>query len=1068
LGGTALGILTINLTIINEAQALCQSTLNIAGQEVVVCDDSPIGGNTFSALSTNASNDIVFEDTFYFNGSFILNGGDGSADRLVFDPTASVSNTTINLLGGNDVVLIQSDATNSASLNNGTVINTGEGHDQLTNSGFALDVHMGTGDDQLHNTGSLVNIFMDGGNDSVTNEEVISGNVDLGDGDDLIINQRNIVGSIIAGSGNDRIILRANGIDDPVVQGAVDLTMLDIDGGTGIDSLTLDGSSDALLRDLNGIGNVEHLIMDGSGVWTVEQNGVDVSANAGMPGSAGTFINGVQINSGTMLFRIHNSPGHTSLLNSNVQNFGTVAGDVAFGNAGFTFSNLTDNTRTGTVTANMAFGSGDDTFVNNGIIRPSVGLNTSDGLSVGEGIHLGGGDDIFENNGFINGGVSLDGGADRFILTNTNLFDQGNGLILGGADIDTLVLSGSGGSLFEVNQPTSNIREFESLEIDTTGVWDFNSTQVFSNDITVTNGTLLIDATIGAANLIVNGGVAQVGGVDSNGNSVSGNLTVTGTTTVNGGLLTVHDVGILVTPNLNIETGGVLGGTGTIGTANDEVDVVVNGTVSPNTVGTVGVLTINGDLTIGSTGVLHLDVDPGAGTNDMIMVAGDIDIDQGATVVFDPGSQTVADGAVIILADYTGNTTGTFTTVNSPFVSHSIDYDTNNQIRLTVNSNGGRLGPKGYGSNLNGNENQIATGTLIGAVQTLTGNVMPGGNINQLVGSSGTGLDQGHSELYGASIYSIQKQGNSFTQAMIDRNYDREHCGTLRGFGQESCRPMNSIAPDSDLWMEVIARSEDTDSKLALKSEISSWSVFGGYDSRIAETTFGFSGGVSFSTLEDTLGDSDSASIHIGGFFSQPLTWFNLDGMGSYSFGTFDATRKVSTGVFSGNGTVENNVSHLSGTLMLTQEYQNGGGLEIQPEIGISYDRLTMDGFNEGGNLGNLALTVGDFEWTDVSLRAGLHVRQAYKSVNATIIPEFRVMYKESILEDNYELNTRFTSFATSGVCIITETPKSTWSVGAGVNYENGAGMVLFGDVDYNFSDISDELAAQIGLRIRF
>ncbi|MDA9009085.1 autotransporter domain-containing protein, partial [Alphaproteobacteria bacterium] len=833
--------------------------------------------------------------------------------------------------------------------------------------------------------------------------------------------------------------------------GAGGFNQFAIDGGAGLDTLVLDGTISGLISDINTVGNVESLVKTGTGTWTIQQNPGTQAA-----GSA-SFTNGVTIQEGTLDFREFDNGlvQHVIVVESDITNYGIVAGDLALGNAGYTFSNLVNGGNSGVVTANIAFGTGDDTLINNGAIRPNAGINLSDGLSAGEGIHLGDGDDTFINSGYVQGGVTLNGGADRFVMNSDTLFDTGTGLILGGADIDTIVLGGSGGTLIQINNASSAIREFESLEVDSTGTWDFSSNLTLSNDITVTKGILLVNTAVAAANATVTGGILQV----------NGELDIDRTLTVNGGLLTIDQGGLLLVPDLLVGPNGVVGGNGTIGSSSNEVDLILNGTLSPATVGTIGNLEINGDLTVGATGVLHIDVDPAAGTADNLVVNGDVDLLTGSTLYVDPGTQTIAAGSSFKAIDYTGTLNGTFTTTNPALLTYDVVYDTaNTQVLVTVNLNANAAG----GGGLTGTENQKSAQNLIAAVLVAEGG-LPGGNFNAIaVLPAGAAFDQTHSELYGAPVFAIQQQGNSFMQAMKARVDDREHCSTLRGFGQESCRPTNSIAPDNDAWINVAYLTNELDTSLALNSEIDGFGIYGGIDSRQSGTTFGLAGGVSMSTLTDSLGEADTVGLHLGGYFSQPLVYFNLDGAASYNFGAFDATRKVSVTGFSGNGTVENDVGHLSGNLRITQEYQNGHGLEFQPEFGITYDRLAMDGFNEGGTLGNAALTVGDFEWSDVSLYAGMHVRKAIKSGGSIVIPEFRVGYKESLTDENYELSTKFTAFTPAAVTIYSETPKSTWTVGGGVNYEDELGMVVFGDVDYNFSEVHNELVAQGGLRLRF
>jgi len=193
----------------------------------------------------------------------------------------------------------------------------------------------------------------------------------------------------------------------------------------------------------------------------------------------------VTVHEGTLNFRRFDNGVDQQILviQSDITNYGSITGDVALSDNGHTFSNRVGSGSTGTVSANVSFGSGDDTFINAGIIRPSPTTELSDGLSAGEGIHLNDGDDTFVNTGFVQGGVSLDGGADRFLMETTDLFGMGTGLVLGGADIDTIVLGGNGGTLMEINTASSSIREFESLEIDSTGRWNFSSNLDFDNDI---------------------------------------------------------------------------------------------------------------------------------------------------------------------------------------------------------------------------------------------------------------------------------------------------------------------------------------------------------------------------------------------------------------------------------------------------------------------------------------------------------------------------------------------------------------------------------------------------------
>ena len=122
------------------------------------------------------------------------------------------------------------------------------------------------------------------------------------------------------------------------------------------------------------------------------------------------------------------------------------------------------------------------------------------------------------------------------------------------------------------------------------------------------------------------GAIAGAGTVEKRGAGrllFAADQTYTGLTTITGGRL---DVGAQLMSAVRVASGGVLGGTGSIGG-----DADVEGTVSPGTAATtIGTLAVGGDVDFGDGSVLEIDVNETGG--DRLTVSGTATITDGAVV----------------------------------------------------------------------------------------------------------------------------------------------------------------------------------------------------------------------------------------------------------------------------------------------------------------------------------------------------------------------------------------------------------------------------------------------------
>jgi autotransporter-associated beta strand protein len=168
--------------------------------------------------------------------------------------------------------------------------------------------------------------------------------------------------------------------------------------------------------------------------------------------------------------------------------------------------------------------------------------------------------------------------------------------------------------------------------------------------------------------------------VGSNTQTFSGANTYSGTTTINGGTLRVNGTHamdqtlLLPVGDYTVNTAGTLGGTGTIGSAADPVDIINNGgKIAPGD--GIGTLTVNGNVTFGTNA--QFDIDVLGSMADQLAVVGNLNLSALGNVLNVSGSGS---GSWVI-ATYTGSLMGTFETIPSGL---SINYGTGSNSQITI------------------------------------------------------------------------------------------------------------------------------------------------------------------------------------------------------------------------------------------------------------------------------------------------------------------------------------------------------------------------------------------------
>jgi autotransporter-associated beta strand protein len=220
---------------------------------------------------------------------------------------------------------------------------------------------------------------------------------------------------------------------------------------------------------------------------------------------------------------------------------------------------------------------------------------------------------------------------------------------------------------------------------------------VFLGSKTLTLGNLNSNDTI--SGVIADGGTGGGGGGElvkiGTGNLTLANVeTYTGATMLGGGTLTVNG-SIASSSGVAVNSGGTLAGIGTVAATT----VKAGGTLAPGN-GSVGTLTVNGNLAFNGGSIFLIDVTPTASSK--VQVNGAANLGGTVEAVFLPGSY-LTNSYTILTA--TGGRNGTFAdliTVDLPvFLTASLTYDPNDVMLVTLHSNLNRPG-------LTANESAVA------------------------------------------------------------------------------------------------------------------------------------------------------------------------------------------------------------------------------------------------------------------------------------------------------------------------------------------------------------------------
>lgn len=276
---------------------------------------------------------------------------------------------------------------------------------------------------------------------------------------------------------------------------------------------------------------------------------------------------------------------------------------------------------------------------------------------------------FFGNGTFTQGGgtATIDTGVIVAFGTNDQAVPSTGTMNLNGGVFETAAIGGGGGGNSTVNFNGGTVRA-------TVDQPDFIVNLTTAN---VQAGGLIIDSN--GFNVSSNAQFSGAGGHIKRGagtSALTGNMSYAGTTKVEAGTLLVngsHTGGGAYT----VEAGATLGGIGTIGSA-----VTVNGALAPGD--GVGVLTVNNNVSFGTSGIFDVQIDAAGNAADRLIVNGNLNLSGASDML----RLSLAAGALplagpLTIATYTGTLTGVFDLDNANF---TINYGTGNNSSITISN----------------------------------------------------------------------------------------------------------------------------------------------------------------------------------------------------------------------------------------------------------------------------------------------------------------------------------------------------------------------------------------------
>jgi fibronectin-binding autotransporter adhesin len=850
--------------------------------------------------------------------------------------------------------------------------------------------------------------------DHVTNTAsgTIVGSIDLGGNDDRLVNAGSITGNVFLRDGDDVLELHTSSIID----GTVDL-------GAGTDEVRLAGTGP----------NLGHVAA------TVNAELLDVFSGSWLADGAQSDYGLIRIAQAARLIVGENADGDTGVSTSHIELAGRLDLDFAEDTLPGDLTGLVIEgagslhvTGTGTLMVDDATGlqHTGGTFVDNGELLLTTEFG-GDVTTTGAGVfELGAGGDFTGD--LVNNGTFVFSREDDYSFTGD--FSGTGALQKYGAG--TLAFQGLYAFVgtTEIHAGlvkfTGQLAEDTEVDLDDGGVLDLSEIQGGEQTIAQlegAGGTLQL----GETNLVVDQGgnsvfAGEVVGSGTIQKEGEGDLKLegdgtgfTGTGEVGGGTLSVN--GDFSNANFEVNQGGTLGGRGTVGETN-----INGGTLAPGN--SIDTLTVNGNVAFTSASVFEVEVNA-AGQGDRVNATGTADLGGARVqVIAENGTyRPMTDYTILTAAGGLGGTRFGSVTDNLAFLDPSLIYSANAvTLRLVRNdidfaafgatpnqaAIGGLIESFGYGNTLYNETLLLADGSVAPSFASLTGEVYP------------------------------------------------THSAALVETAEMLRRQTADAAPNTEgafLWATGLYNTVEGGNM-----DLDGHGVAGG---------FGYgAGGFTASAGLGLLDQGDGGSDYLDGDLTFAVAHVGYDWMSGLSvsagvqFGWADAVTRRQTALGTINRTVSGEIDgdYLQLFGEVGYSLPVGGGLQVEPFVGISHVSVDLDALTESGAATALAVSAieRDVTFADLGLRLS-------GEVGSGVRPFASAAYRHASGDRASLATVGFAGSAASALIGALPVAKSAAELSAGLVVTSGAVDFEVG-YDGTISDTFDSHGVNAGIRIRF
>ena len=474
------------------------------------------------------------------------------------------------------------------------------------------------------------------------------------------------------------------------------------------------------------------------------------------------------------------------------------------------------------------------------------------------------------------------------------------------------------------------------------------------------------------------------------------------------------------------------------------------GTLSPGGTGRVMTTVLDGNLDMGSSSALLLDVDMSAGTTDVLQVSGTAAVRGEMTLRFATASATPASYNVV--------TTGAGLTaqdlmVTNDFVTSAVQtVNDGHDLQLTIT--GINLTPEGL----------TGPGSAFG--RYLTRSLAAGGEgvdaFGAMILNNGSleGAQQVYDEVAPAAYldgFSAGYQhGLTFAESLMS-------CAVPAGLNAP-------VAEGSCQWTRFGFGTATRDAVGSGSASTDTFTFSHGAQKALGQGDWRIGGaiGMTQSATSGSSGDSsDATNFHAGLSLKYAPGPYVLAAALTGTRGMMDSTRYVDLGsevqTLTGETHVNAYTLKLRGAYVIEQD-----GFYLKPQVDLDTTVLRSDSFTETG--GTAALRVEGLDEVIYSLTPALEVGTNSYRANGSVLRSFARLGASFYSQEGVSLTSRLASDATGveGFRVNGGGDTEIWSVGAGFTAFQAGGWSAEALVEWNVGDATDERQASIKLRTLF